>query len=293
MNKLTKVFLGAGAFLIMSGGLLALSGWAMGGQTQIDTSWGRVGPGVFFSSGVSGRAVESREGYLEDLSLAPFDSLDVDVDMGDVTVVTGADYGVSLNWRGHNYTMSYELDGDTLEVRGAGHGVNLNLGDLNNYGGAVVIYVPEGVRLERAEFALGMGDLSVAEVQVRTLSVDSDMGSVDLTGVWAERMDLQENMGDITGTGLEVTRELTADNDMGDIYLEGDLRGTLDIDDNMGGVDLFLSGAEREYSYELGVGMGSIYVNGEERRGSVSHSGGENTLEADNDMGDITLNFGS
>ena len=34
MNKLNRVLLGAGAFLVMSGGLLALTGWATGADTE-------------------------------------------------------------------------------------------------------------------------------------------------------------------------------------------------------------------------------------------------------------------
>ena len=40
MNLPTKVCLGAGAFLVMSGGLLALTGFAMGAETHLDLPWG-------------------------------------------------------------------------------------------------------------------------------------------------------------------------------------------------------------------------------------------------------------
>lgn len=36
MNMPAKVCLGAGAFLVMSGGLLAITGFAMGAQTHLD-----------------------------------------------------------------------------------------------------------------------------------------------------------------------------------------------------------------------------------------------------------------
>ena len=42
MNMPAKVCLGAGAFLVMSGGLLAITGFAMGAQTHLDLDWGRA-----------------------------------------------------------------------------------------------------------------------------------------------------------------------------------------------------------------------------------------------------------
>ena len=152
MNRLTKGLLGVGALLLLSGGLLALSGWTMGGQTELDLSWNghgvRIGPlGIVSRDSAAQTETAARDGR-EELHLQAFRRVDVDVDLGDVTVTQGGDYGVSLNWKGKHYALEYELDGDTLRVRSSAQGGRFG---LDGYGGTVTVYVPQHLRLEQLE----------------------------------------------------------------------------------------------------------------------------------------------
>ncbi len=294
MNKLTKLFLGAGAFLVMAGGLLALTGWAMGGETELETEWNGhriyVGRDGITSIGGWEAAGGGHSGRQENLSLAAFDKLDVDVDLGDVLVARGADYGVSLEWAGRNYALTYELDGDTLRVRSRSvSGVNLN---FSGYGGTAVVYVPEDAALERVELACGLGDVSVEDLSARSLSVDCDLGNMTLAGVAAGTLELEQSLGDITGTGLTVERSLTVDSDMGDTVLEGDLQGKIELKASMGDVELRLEQGMDCYACDLETDMGEITVNGRREGDRFTASGAPHSLEIDNSMGSVTVKFG-
>ena len=95
MNMPAKVCLGAGAFLVMSGGLLAITGFAMGAQTHLDLDWGRAHK--------SETPVDTGAPHVEEGTALPaFSRLDVDVSIGDVTVEYGGEYGISLTGWGWN-----------------------------------------------------------------------------------------------------------------------------------------------------------------------------------------------
>lgn len=153
MNMPAKVCLGAGAFLVMSGGLLAITGFAMGAQTHLDLDWGRAHK--------SETPVDTGAPHVEEGTALPaFSRLDVDVSIGDVTVEYGGEYGISLTgWGG--IQLEYELDGDTLKVRsGAGA---WELSDWEHEV-AAVITLPEGVALESADIRTALGDVTITRV---------------------------------------------------------------------------------------------------------------------------------
>ena len=176
MNMPAKVCLGAGAFLVMSGGLLAITGFAMGAQTHLDLDWGRAHK--------SETPVDTGAPHVEEGTALPaFSRLDVDVSIGDVTVEYGGDYGISLtSWGG--IQLEYELDGDTLKVR-SGSGA-WELSDWEHEV-AAVITLPEGVALESADIRTALGDVTLTGVTAGTLAAGSEMGSLR-SMAWRRRM---------------------------------------------------------------------------------------------------------
>ena len=85
MNMPAKVCLGAGAFLVMSGGLLAITGFAMGAQTHLDLDWGRAHK--------SETPVDTGAPHVEEGTALPaFSRLDVVVSIGE--------FSWSMSWTG-------------------------------------------------------------------------------------------------------------------------------------------------------------------------------------------------
>ena len=109
MNMPAKVCLGAGAFLVMSGGLLAITGFAMGAQTHLDLDWGRAHK--------SETPVDTGAPHVEEGTALPaFSRLDVDVSIGDVTVEYGGEYGIPSRYAAGRVTGSC-LTGSTRSRR--------------------------------------------------------------------------------------------------------------------------------------------------------------------------------
>lgn len=281
MNMPAKVCLGAGAFLVMSGGLLAITGFAMGAQTHLDLDWGRAHK--------SETPVDTGAPHVEEGTALPaFSWLDVDVSIGDVTVEYGGDYGISLtSWGG--IQLEYELDGDTLKVR-SGSGA-WELSDWEHEV-AAVITLPEGVALESADIRTALGDVTITGVTAGTLAAGSEMGSLALYGVEAADAALAVSMGDLTAEGLTTRSSCTVENAMGDVYLDGNFRGNTECTLSMGDLELYTGEPIDDYGLDMHLSMGELTLNGSEQRPVMTSPGGPHSLKVTSDMGDVRVEFG-
>lgn len=88
MNLPAKVCLGAGAFLAMSGGLLALTGFALGAQTHLNMPFGG-GSAVAAETPMVHVEVAADEGTATEswVQVPAFSRIEVELDMGNVSVM--------------------------------------------------------------------------------------------------------------------------------------------------------------------------------------------------------------
>lgn len=307
MSRVTKIVLGAGAFLVMSGGLLALTGWATGANTHA------MGGVHFGSSGTAGVSVPERapdpaadRGVRENTNLGPFSKVDVDIDLGEVIITPGETYGVSLDWSGDGYWLTYEMDGDTLKVRSNG-GFRLEMPERT---ATAYVYVPQDAALEKVDAHTALGDIDLSGVTVREAELSDDLGNISgydftageltvkcslgdiyLSDVSAGSAELTNHMGNIDAFELTTSRSLVVDADMGSVDLQGDFQGETDVKNSMGNVTLSLAQPESAYAYDLEVDMGELSINGEAFHRNVSGSGSPHSLTAETNMGDLSLWF--
>lgn len=308
MNKLTKILLGAGAFLVMSGGLLALTGWATGADTRaLDWAGGsRMEVTPVSTPDALEYSADKSSGYREATAMEPFSKVEIDLDLGDVQVQRGDSFGVYLSWNGRNYELDYEVDGDTLKVfskngrtpsgstDSGGTETAWNPGNFywGGYDGYAAVYVPENW-LEELTITNHLGDVDLSQVSVESLSVVCSLGDIYVTSVTAQTAVLKDSMGDISCSEFTVANQLELENSMGSVTLDGDLNGQAELEVRMGDLDLYLRQGEDAYSYDIETDMGTVTINGDSRRSQASRTGGANHLELENNMGDITVEFGT
>lgn len=268
-----KWLLKSGLSLLAVGLIFSVIGRVMGGETTTQVK--AFGQNLTLScaplslSGLYGySAGESKNVHsMSDLELDAFQVLEIDVDLGDISILTG-DYGVELEWWGENYQLSFTNEGGTLKVRSSSSQPNFGF-----CGGKVTVYVPEGTVLDQ-------------------LDVNADLGGVDLDGIRVRQADLTLSLGSLTGYDLTVTDKLTVEADLGDVDLSGDLRGLVDVQASLGSVELDLSGPASEYSYDVKVSLGEIWVDGNEHVGEhISGGRGSTVIQINADLGDVELYF--
>lgn len=198
-----------------------------------------------------------------------FRNIDLDIEMGDVTVAAGDDYLIDISAWGVGYGVTWENDGGVLKVRSESGAVG-----TINCGSSVTIYVPADV-LELVE-------------------LDIDLGSVTLAGVTIDRLDVDLDLGELTGEGVTVLNGVTVDADLGSVTLFGDLTETVDISADLGDVTLCLARPRDEYHWDLSADLGSVTVDGVgngKMSGSVTGGGGGFKITVEASLGSIQVVF--
>lgn len=223
-------------------------------------------------------------------SLDNFGSIDADISLGDIQVVAGDGYTLSIACSEalSGYEPTWEVIDGVLRLRdgvrdGGGPQVQVNSwDDLKNLFGVsqqavkVIITVPEGLILDRISVNVGLGDVLLWGVNAKTVTAETGLGNVECYNALEVRcVELATGKGDV---GL---------------ILEEALNG-LDIrlESGMGNVEATLCGAEKDYSYELESGLSLVSVNGAvlgakaERRGGAPYR-----LDAASGTGSVNVHF--
>ena len=275
-----KKLLWTGLCLLAVGIGMSWAGRAMGGSVEAKTNlFGQsiymycapsyvISGGPLFSASYSG---DQKNEIINNQNLAAFQSLDIKVDLGDVTVVEGDSYGVELSWWGVNYQLNYSNENGKLKVWSSSKsGISLS---TSNVGSEVTVTVPAGTVLD-------------------SLDLNVDLGDAYLDGLRARQADLTLSLGNLTGYEMEVSERTTVKADLGDVSLSGDFRGKIDVEADLGSVELNFAGPGSDYNYDLNLSLGSAQIDGAECSGNhVTGGRGSNTIKVNADLGDIQLNF--
>lgn len=287
-----KFLLSAGALLLAVGLGLSWAGVRMGGETKAtvrlfgrswevfapSAGWGVVSTTVHEVAAAASMPPSDRGVELEgdvvftDNDNTPFSSINLDVDLGTVTVAAGDDYGVDIRAWGKGYEVNHWYSGGTLTIESNDSGSVLP----TDCGSEITVYVP-------------------ADVWLESLYVDLDLGDLTLSGLNLDYAEIDLDLGSLTGEALTVTTSFNVDADLGEVNLFGDLGEYVDISADLGSVQLGLTKPASEYCWELSADLGSVTVDGRNQHASdgseVTGGYGNRTIEVDASLGSITVDF--
>ena len=239
------------------------------------TSIAPASPSQATESQPVGESQQPSQAPSDPAAVADFVRLDIEIALGNVTVRTGADWGLTLDSSGkdrygEDYLLHYTLENDELTIWSTPR--SLETAEGNNVDSRVVVTVPEGWTLERVDIKNGLG-------------------GIDVDGLEADEITAKLGMGVFEGDHLTVG-ELDIYNGMGNIALQGSLAVKTELESGMGDIDLDTDSSLASCAYDLESGMGSIRVDGTTYTTPQSKTEGELSLNASTGMGDITVDFG-
>lgn len=274
MKLFTKITVALGTALCVAALALGAAGLAMGGHLG-SFIWenGRLTfhPYTLGSGSAPAGADHLPESSLDGDSYTAqgVTALDLDVDAASVTIQEGDDFRVeSENAPG----LTAELDGDGVwKIRYKDRVVL-----VGGHTARILVTLPRGVRLEKAELTLGAGKLEGA-------------------GLWASELDCEVGAGSIALTEVTVETSAELQVDAGSLALSGDLsKASVDGRCSMGELTLTTTRPER-YGYRVENSMGRVQLD-DERFNGMSSSGRRDEdapvlygLECS--MGTITVTF--
>lgn len=189
------------------------------------------------------------------------------------------------------YKFQSYLKGATLHVKSESKsGVNWTESDRCE----IILYVPHGYRFEKVEADLGMGYLNFGDLYTDELSLEVGAGEIDITYLEARKAEISVGAGSVVIDDMSVDR-LEAEVGMGSFQTGGKLSEEADIECAMGYVEMYLSGKESDFNYDLGGSMGNVEIGdmsfsgfGQEKK---IVNGASKNIEAECSMGNITILF--
>lgn len=285
-----KFAAGAAAFLLLSGGVLAVAGHYMGAEHELTVQrdgWSaEVSPfslrglnNAEWENGWDGWNSEHVAGTVPDrpvwkvpnkyqdeveaISVTPeaFTKLDIRLDMSDVIVERGAAYGLELKWYSNvGYTMDWSQTGDTLEI--FDYLPKNSMNGNNHVSGFVVVTLPMDAALDDLSLNVSMGEVYLEDVKTRAAALDSDMGDLTFLRGSAEQMTVNNSMGAMVMADSTVADSLDVYADMGDVDLMNiDVGKSLYVKISMG--DMTLSDSRVNGALTAEADMGGVSLSGE------------------------------
>ena len=272
MKKGTKTALWAAAGCIAAGVLLLGIGAAAGGSEEFRMDK------LFTWNGISrwsGEEEQEGEAVLDgdffhsvEWTGAFHKDLKVELGVHALEIVEGGDSAITLEGHLADRIQCYVKDGE-LCLQDVGK--NKKFVKTNNK--RHVLTVPAGTEWEEAELTAELSNISKDTLQAGDVSLESDLGVIEIGDLQARRLEAEANMGSIEAAGR----------------VDGDVT----VDTDMGSVRLSLQAKPEDFDYEIRTGMGSITVGGQDYSGmdreKIVENGSDRKMKLDSSMGSIEI----
>ena len=226
--------------------------------------------------------------FLDGESVASFRSIDMDVGLGNIQVLAGDSFTLSITRSEamSGYEPAWEVRDGVLRLRdGGGPQVQVNswadLKKLFSVGQLTVdvtITVPEWTTLDRVSVKTGLGDVLLYGVNAVTVTAETGVGDVECCEARNVRtLELNTGVGNVfldmenVSSGQSLNASLTS--------------GT-------GNVEAYLGCSEKDCRYELESGLGLVTVNGAVRGSKAERTGNAlYRLNAESGTGGVNVYF--
>ncbi|SHI22010.1 Putative adhesin [Butyrivibrio fibrisolvens DSM 3071] len=214
--------------------------------------------------------------------LGDFSKIDVDLSIGDLSIVAGDGYSLKYRYP-EKLQPEYEVKDGTLVVKTKTEN-KISVSDDISEKTYLTITVPTGTEFKdvKLDDSMGditvrgvnsaklviedsMGDVSVSEASFGTISIDDSMGDIKVTDVKADELKGAASMGDFEIETSDIAK-VKWDSSMGKITLKGTFVN-LELEDSMGDIKV---DSESAWTGKLETSMGDIVVNGAKKGDSYS-----------------------
>lgn len=213
------------------------------------------------------------------VSIADIGELDVEVDYLKVNVVEGSGNEIRIYTSNIpeevNDQLQFVQDGDTLEVDIRNERTWRDAMKNRGEAGTLTIAIPRENSLRSVDLAIGSAETLKAEnIKVPELDVEIGAGKADITGFEVNSLNVEVGAGEMN--------------------LEGKASAEISIECGVGKVNYTAAGSEKDYSYDLEVGAGTVTVGSEEYSGLFSEKkimNGGTLMEIECSIGEVNVTF--
>lgn len=199
-------------------------------------------------------------------SVDAFDSIDLDLNVGDVHIVYGADYNVSIEDYPEKITPTWSVEDKQLIIKQKHN--NVHWKDFKNVKCKLTITIPEGCELQTLACDMDMGNLVIDDINATSVALSADMGNIEMNEVNFTTLAVKANMGSVSCDDSNITTAAFVA-DMGSIDIEGNFV-SVSAECDMGSIEI-KSDNINNTKFDLKCDMGSIKINGKSHGSSYSN----------------------
>lgn len=275
--------------LIGLGVVMSVAGYISGGYKELKDRNGFVIE--WNNSGDKNQSIKIDE------QLEEFNSIDLNVNCGDVEIDEGDSYRIIAEYNEEKEDLSYSVKENKLFVTQktlADIQRNIKIFDFENdecdY--KIKVYVPKGIKLDELKLNTNVGDTKLKNLKCRQLVVANECGNVE-----GSNMEIDNFKGDLETCEIKFDK-FTSDGmnlnvESGEINITGKLSGENKINLQSGSVNLKNDLAKEDCGYDIDVDFGGCKINGnrvKEEQKSYN-KGSKNMFVIKGDSGSVQLDF--
>ncbi|MDR1712732.1 MAG: DUF4097 domain-containing protein, partial [Coriobacteriales bacterium] len=235
MKKSTRNILIVSLVLILVGGVLAGTGWALGGARSVALT-------------SSGPVVNNPANLIQvDEHYSKITSIDFDVDVMELHLQPGEEFALSGSYYDNNGALeitesngklSVQLNRNTYgtSILNFNWGLGFNgIGEYNSQ--TLTLTYPANSKFTSVILNSDYGDIEISGLNANSLSLDMDAGSFIGENIKVDSLDAYLDFGDFTINNLDVTNTATLELNSGQLSSDdggitvGELEATLDLGD--------------------------------------------------------------
>lgn len=180
--------------------------------------------------------------------------------------------------------IDFDLDFGDMDITN----ITANKVDIHMNSGDCII---SKIKAENFNLKNNFGRIVLEEAELKVLKAGANSGDISVTNTIADNAVFKLDFGRLNTNNFK-TNGLEIDSSSGDVELNGTFLGDTDVQCNSGAVTLDTDVARDQYTYELNVDMGTVYISDDKMSSSsVAGFGATNNLKIHSNMGDIRVNF--
>ncbi len=204
-------------------------------------------------------------------SYAEVESLNIDIDASDLEIKSGNEFKIVATDVSSDTFKSYVQNNkwyiqDKLQSR---------FFNFGNYHSKITIYIPSEFNLNTITIKMGAGKITADKLMANTTDIKVGAGDFRINNLTTDEIDIECGVGNVEINGIV--------NNKGD------------IESGVGQISLNLKGNEKDYNYNVSLGIGEVSLNGRSFSGMgkeiVNNASGNKSFNIESGIGKISLNI--
>ncbi len=171
------------------------------------------------------------------------ESLNIELDASDVEIKVGNEFKIEANNVSKNSFNSYVQNGKwNVEEK-----VTSKFFNFYNNNSKIIIYVPDSFKVKELKIGLGAGRLIADKLIATTTNLNVGAGDLKIYNLNTDEIEIKCGVGNVEIGGVVSNKAL--------------------IKCGIGNIALDLKGDEKDYNYDLSLGIGEVTLNGNDFAG--------------------------